>query len=273
MPHEPFTLGSFQLVPLCDGWAPLPLDDEAPGHEVDWDAQRSRFPWAFPVDDTSSWAWHVHAFLLRHPSGVVLIDTGIGDFRRPPFDVDGRIDEELAAVGVSPGDVSNVVLTHLHGDHAGAACLADGTPRFPNARYHVHPEDWSFFATHRTPEDFTGRFAMAGLEGLGALDLDPSDHEVVPGVTLRLAPGHTPGHRVVELRDGADTLLVVGDLLHTPPQVAHPGWVSNHDEDPELAAQHRATWIGVARREGWTVCVSHFGRPFGHVKSDGWTSG
>ena len=48
MPHAPFTLGSFDVTPLCDGWAPLPLDDEAPGQDVDWDAQRSLFPWAFP---------------------------------------------------------------------------------------------------------------------------------------------------------------------------------------------------------------------------------
>ena len=54
MPHEPFLLGSFEVVPLCDGWAPLPLDDEAPGHDVDWDEQRARFPWAFPPDDTAS---------------------------------------------------------------------------------------------------------------------------------------------------------------------------------------------------------------------------
>jgi glyoxylase-like metal-dependent hydrolase (beta-lactamase superfamily II) len=270
MPHEPFRVGSVEVVPLCDGWAPLPLDDEAPGHEVDWEADRSRYPWAFPPADARSWAWHVHSFLIRHRAGLVLVDTGIGDLRRPPFDVDGRIDQELAAVGVSPPDVSQVVLTHLHGDHAGAACLSDGSPRFPNARYHVHPEDWSFFATHRTPEDFTGRFAMAGLEALGVVDLDPSDHEVLSGVSVWHAPGHTPGHRVVQLGDGDDSLLLVGDLLHTPPQVAHPAWLSNHDEDPELAARHRSTWVEAAAREGWAVCVAHFGRPFGHVAEDGW---
>ncbi|MGH2679968.1 MAG: MBL fold metallo-hydrolase [Actinomycetota bacterium] len=272
MPHEPFTLGSFEIVPLCDGWAPLPLDDEAPGQVVDWGEQRSRFPWAFPPGDTTSWAWHVHAFLIRHPGGSVLVDTGIGDFGRPPFDVVGRLDEGLASIGISPEEVQHVVLTHLHGDHAGGACLPDGSPRFPHARYHVHPEDWTFFGTQRTPEDFTGRFAMARLEDLGALDLDASDHEILPGLSLRHAPGHTPGHRVVRLEEGANVLLLVGDLLHTPPQVAHPMWVSNHDEDPQLAAEHRARWVETARREGWAVCVGHFGRPFGHVAADGWSA-
>jgi glyoxylase-like metal-dependent hydrolase (beta-lactamase superfamily II) len=272
VPHEPFTLGSFEVVPLCDGWAPLPLDDEAPGHDVDWDDQRSRFPWAFPPDDRMSWAWHVHAFLIRHPDGPVLVDTGIGHFGRPPYEVTGRVDDELAELGLAAGDIDHVVLTHLHGDHSGGAGLPDGSPRFPNARYHVHAEDWSFFGEHRTPSDFTGRFAMAGVEERGMLDLDPSDHDVLPGVSVRHAPGHTPGHRVVRLDDGSDTLVLIGDLLHTPPQVAHPTWVSNHDEDPQLAAEHRVIWVAAAGGEGWAVGVSHFGRSFGRIEPEGWSS-
>jgi glyoxylase-like metal-dependent hydrolase (beta-lactamase superfamily II) len=76
---------------------------------------------------------------------------------------------------------------------------------------------------------------------------------------------------VIQLEDGTRTLLLVGDLLHTPPQVAHPTWVSNHDEDPELAAEHRALWIDAASREGWAVAVGHFGQPFGSVAAAGWS--
>jgi glyoxylase-like metal-dependent hydrolase (beta-lactamase superfamily II) len=270
MPHEPFTLGSLEVVPLCDGWAPLPLGDEAPGWAVDWAAERERHPWAFPPDDDASWAWHVHSFLVRTPDGLVLVDTGIGDFGRPPYDVTGRLEEELRAVGAAPTDVAHVVLTHLHADHSGGSCFPDGRPKFPNARYHVHPEDWSFFGTHRTPDDFTGRFAMAGLEDLGLLDLDPTDHDVVPGLSLKHAPGHTPGHRLAQLDDGTDTMLLVGDLLHTPIQVEHPTWASNHDEDPALASRERFHWIEAALAGGWRVGVSHFGRPFGRVAADGW---
>jgi glyoxylase-like metal-dependent hydrolase (beta-lactamase superfamily II) len=266
MPHEPLSVGSFEIVPLCDGWAPLPLADEMPGREIDWGEQRTRFPWAFSPTDTGHWAWHVHAFLVNHPDGLVLVDTGIGAFGRPPFDVTGRIDDELAAHGVATDDVDHVVLTHLHADHAGAACLPDGSPRFPNARYHVHPDDWSFFEEHRTPEDFTGRFAMAAVEELGMLDLDPSDHDVIPDVSLRHAPGHTPGHRIVRVEGTEGGLLLVGDLLHVPPQITHPGSPSNHDEDPAVAARQRTRFVEAALEPGWTVGVSHFGRPYGRVE-------
>ena len=271
MPHPAFSLGRYEVTPLCDGWAPLPLDDEMPGVEVDWDDERARFPWAFPPDDEGNWAWHVHAFLLRHPDGIALVDTGIGHFGRSPFDVTSQLDAELDAVGVSPGEVRDVALTHLHADHSGGVCRPDGTPRFPNARHHVHPDDWTFFAEHRSPDDFTGRFAMGAVEEAGLLDLDPTDHPIGAGsISLRHAPGHTPGHRVVVLEDGDDTLLLAGDLLHTTPQIAHPKNRSNHDEDPDEAARHRSDLVEQARRGTWAVGVGHFGRPFGRVDADGW---
>jgi glyoxylase-like metal-dependent hydrolase (beta-lactamase superfamily II) len=272
VPHDALQLGAYEVTPLCDGWAPLPLADEIPDVRVDWDAERRRFPWAFPADDPASWAWHVHAFLVRHPEGLALVDTGIGHFARPPYDVPGRIDEELAGLGVAPEDVGDVILTHLHGDHSGATCRPDGAPRFPNATYHVHREDWRFFGEHRTPEDFTGRFAMEVVREAGLLDLDPADRAVRPGVSVVHAPGHTAGHRVVAIGNAGETLLLTGDLLHVPAQVAHPTARSTHDEDAELGARERFTHLERARREGAFVGVSHFARPFGHVTEQGWAS-
>jgi len=139
MPHVALLLGGFEVTPLCDGWAPLPLADECPGRTVNWHGERQRHPWAFV--DEERWAWHVHSFLIRNEGSLVLVDTGIGHLDRSPFDVTTRIDEELASMGVDASDIGTVVHTHLHADHAGGACLPDGSPRFPNAVHHVHPED------------------------------------------------------------------------------------------------------------------------------------
>jgi glyoxylase-like metal-dependent hydrolase (beta-lactamase superfamily II) len=268
--HPTIRIGRVDVTPLCDGSAPLQLEDECPGQDVNWDAERERFPWAFA--DGESWAWHVHAFLLRGPAAPVVIDTGIGLLGRPPYDVAGRIDAELERVGARPAEIGTVVHTHLHADHAGGACRPDGEPRFPNARHVVHPADWTFFERADDEEDFEGRTAMGELHGRGMVDLDPDDRIVAPGVRTTHSPGHTPGHRSVLLEDDGSRMLFTGDLLHVPPQVAHPEWPSNHDVDAESACASRVALLRRARDGDWGVAVSHFGNPFGSVGSAGWES-
>ena len=141
--HAPFRLGDIDVVTVCEGWAPLALTDEAPGNTVDWQAERAAHPWAFSGDE--HWRWHVHAFLLRTPSGDVLVDTGVGDFG--PYAPWAEEAGPAAWAQIDVAAVRHVVLTHLHADHAGGTISGDGSPRFPNARYHAHPADWEHFGS------------------------------------------------------------------------------------------------------------------------------
>jgi glyoxylase-like metal-dependent hydrolase (beta-lactamase superfamily II) len=165
--------------------------------------------------------------------------------------------------------VRHVVLTHLHSDHAGGV-VPQAEPRFPNAAHHVHPGDWSFFAERDETEEYTARHRMQVLQDRGMLHLNGTDHEIVPGVGLRHSPGHTPGHRSVVVRDGDDTLLITGDLLHLPVQAALPGRPSSHDVDPQLGMASRRIFLFAAADGGWRVAAGHFAEPFGMVTSAGW---
>ncbi len=255
---------------VCEGFAAFDVDDELPDERVDWDAERARAPWAF--HDERTWAWHVHAFGVRTMSGLVMVDVGLGSFPpyRPWTEQDDR-DLAWAATGIDVADVRAVVHTHLHADHAGGA-VVDGMPRFPNAVHHVHPSDWSFFGQVDRIGGYTARGPMTELERLGMLDLTEDDHEVVPGIRVVHAPGHTPGHRVAVLEADNETLLLTGDLLHTPAQVTRPAAASSHDEDRAEASRSRVRLLSAARDEGWKVAVSHFARPFGRVTREGWIS-
>jgi glyoxylase-like metal-dependent hydrolase (beta-lactamase superfamily II) len=261
-------ISGLEVAVVCEGYAPLPLDAELPAERIDWDAERASAPWAFL--DRQSWAWHVHAFGLRTPEGVVMVDTGLGGF--PPFrpwaEHTDR-DVALAASGIDPTDVVAVVHTHLHADHAGGAVVSE-RPRFPNAIHHVHPSDWAHFGHPDRIDGYTARGPMAELERLGMVDLTPDDHEVAPGVRVLHAPGHTPGHRVAVLTAGDETLLLVGDLLHIPTQVARPHARSSHDDDPDEGSRSRVRVLSDAREGRTIVAVSHFARPFGRVTADGW---
>ncbi len=266
---EPFRIGDVEVSVVCQGFAPMSLNDECPDGDVDWDAERGLHPWAFV--GANAWPWHVHAFALRSPAGLVMVDTGLGAY--PPYRPWGEhrpAARAYATEGIDPADVQDVVLTHLHADHAGGSVLADGAPRFRNAVYHVHPADWSFFARSDDPDDYHARRSLLRIAELGMLDLDPTDREVTPGVRLIHTPGHTPGHRSVVISDGDETLLVTGDLLHLPFQVAHPDRHSTHDEDPAQGSASRKRELAHARDGMWHVAVPHFARPFGRVDAWGW---
>ncbi len=256
-------LGSTEIAVVCEGYAPLDLADELPN--VDWAAERERYPWAF--HDERSSAWHVHAFALRMPTGLVLIDTGVSPLLPiQPWANHMPLEDALKAGDVDPGDVTTVIHTHLHADHAGGAVVA-GEPRFPNAVHVAHPADWEHFGR---VGGYTARSAMERLAELDMLDLDPDDREVRPGLRVVHAPGHTPGHRCVVLADVDQTLLFTGDLLHVPVQARRSNEPSNHDVDGEEGARSRHDLLVRARDQGWEVVVSHFGHPFGRVGSDGW---
>lgn len=270
----PLRLGAVEISVVCQGWAPLALDDEAPGHTVDWPAERAAFPWAF--DGDRHWQWHVQAFAVRTPHGLTMVDTGLGQV--PPYAPwppgEGRAaDPAYAEAGVEPEAVTTVILTHLHPDHSGGIITPEGEPRFPNARHVLHPVDWAFL--RRDDLDDYSVFARPGLDRVhasGMLDLDEPDREVVPGIRVAHTPGHTPGHRSAMVEAGEDTLLLTGDLLHLPIQFAHPDWGSSHDEDADLGVASRVEMVRRAADLGWTVGVPHFAEPFGTVTPSGWSS-
>jgi glyoxylase-like metal-dependent hydrolase (beta-lactamase superfamily II) len=205
-------------------------------------------------------------FLVRTGEHVVVIDAGIGGGALPELPI-GTFPDRLRETGVAPEDVGTVIFTHLHFDHVGWSAL------FTAARFHAHAIDWRYWVTDATPETGPGREdfgAIPAPERLAPLADRVTLHEgerseIAPGVTLRLAPGHSPGHCIVE----TDDFVLLADAAHNPAQLLSPGWRSVTDVDAALAATTRETLAAELADSGKLIAMTHHSRP-GRLERGGW---
>ena len=227
--------------------------------------------------------WHlfVRAWLVVHPEGVLLVDTGVGGARAPAADWfahTGRLRDTLQEAGSSPDQVDTVVITHVHDDHLGGVVTdtAPGTPAFGNARYVIQEADLEWLRRLETEgtdgEDEYARVIretlVRPLEDAGALDTAAGHRRLTDAIELRHAPGHTPGHQFVRISSRGRRLLITGDTFNHPAQVTHPDLPSATDDAPSIAARARRSVLAeVLSHPGTTVAPTHFDEPFGVITS------
>ncbi|KJS59649.1 MBL fold metallo-hydrolase [Streptomyces rubellomurinus] len=243
---------------------------------------------------SGSFVGALQTFVLRSGGRTVLVDTGVGDGRERPGTPlfhrreGGRFMALLARAGVRPEDVDVVVNTHLHADHVGWNTRErDGAwvPAFPNADYYLPAADLAFFdpaAAHPARaaggpgpelwEDWDRVFADSVAPVLAAGQAVPWSGQVrLDGaLVLAEAPGHTPGSSVLRLDSGGERAVFVGDLLHSPVQLAHPSCSSCFCLDPVLAARSRQQVLARAADEKALVVPAHFaGAGAARVRGEG----
>jgi N-acyl homoserine lactone hydrolase len=174
--------------------------------------------------------WPVHGFVVTHPGGAVLVDTGVGGPPEVLSDwrvVNRTVADALGDLDMSPADIDLVINTHLHFDHCGqnavfshAACWVQRTELARAQTESPDLYDWFGF--------MNARFEL--LDG---------DTEVLPGLSVIATPGHTSGHQsvVVTTADGGAEILI-GDAAYTPAQY-HAG---GDDRLPDGQAADRVSW-------------------------------
>ncbi len=271
MAHPARIVAGVEVVPLCDAVGPMgggvgrPLGELFGGADQPaW--ARLRAVDAAAADPADTWVLHFHCYLLRDRAGrMVLVDTGVGAVDSPAATwapVPGRLTAELAAVGVGADEVDVVVLTHLHSDHASGCLTADGAaPAFPNARYLVQGAELDWLAAGGSP--MFGA-VIEPLRKAGCLDVIGDDRgpQTAPGCDIAVVPtpGHTPGHQSVRVGDHA--LVVTGDLVLHPVQLADPALTYRYDEDAQAAVAIRTHLLNQVRAVGGLLAPAHFAEPF-----------
>jgi glyoxylase-like metal-dependent hydrolase (beta-lactamase superfamily II) len=217
----------------------------------------------------------ISAFLLDVAGKPVLVDTGCGDAMGPEF---GHVRRRLDVLGVSPGDIGTILLTHAHIDHVCGLIDADGAPFFPNAELFIHrtePEFW-FDAAQQTQAPEARRDAFATAQRcltpyMARLRKIEDGAEALPGISALLLPGHTPGHCGWVIESRGEKLLIWGDLVHLPAiQFPRPDAGMTFDTDPAQGQASRLRAFGMAADERLLVAGMHLDFPaFGHVVRNG----
>lgn len=252
-------------MPLLDPFELFPeATEEALASEMHWLAPRFYDPRARKL------VVPIQGFVVRAGDKIVVVDTCVGDCKkrnRPQFDRQRW--RWIDRLGVPPEKVDYVVCTHFHVDHVGwNTRLADGSwvPTFPNARYLFTKPEWDYWtsaAGKRALEragDYVADSVVPIVEA-GLADFVAMDHQVLPGVRLIPATGHTPGFVCVDVRGAAARLVLAGDLLHTPLQCVFPHWSTRFCADPAASREARERLLAEWADSRTVIMPTHFPSP------------
>ena len=261
-----FKLGDFECHILSDG-------SRSVGAMTDGPAERFVFGDA-PEEELSrclsnygglsaSTVFPFNYLLLNDGDHYTLVDTGCGERsenEKYPDEPAGLLTRSLSNAGVSVQDIETVIVSHGHWDHFGGVVL-DGEVAFPNAEFvmsrseaeHIRGEIKGWALGYLSLIEDRVKY-VDGVKGLGG------------GITVKSAPGHTPGMVVVEVSSGGEILLYTSDVVIHQAHVEHTDWIPSFEYDHVSAAASRLRLVEESHRRSLLLFVPHMPSVLGRVK-------
>jgi len=221
-----------------------------------------------PPDEQNRIRMNMNCLFIEGHGQRILIDTGIGekwsDKQRAIYGIDRKrsFDESLRSIaGVGSADITIVVNTHLHFDHAGGNTYlsksGEAVPAFPNARYFVSRDEYE----HAEAPSERDRVSYLPdnwrpLKDTGQLELQEPEYEIVPGLRMETQAGHNRSMQCARLKQDRETLFGFADLV---PMRAHVpfAWIMGFDLYPIETLEAKKRLLPQAARENWTCLFYH----------------
>lgn len=262
-------LGNFEITSMLDGFIDIPPAVLQADQELvktlltagGWPAAPMRLP--------------VNTFLVNTGEKLVLLDAGGAKMLGPTA---GRLPQCLAAAGIEPGQIDEVYITHMHGDHLHGTVTPEGGRMFHNAILRIAKADMDYWTNPeieaKAPENQKGRFIPAKRAVAAYGDrIRPFalGDELTPGIRSVDAAGHTPGHSCFMVQSGTARLLAIGDTMHVAPvQFPRPEITVAFDWDQSKARSTRLSIFDTAAREGIPIAAVHLPFPgIGRLRKNG----
>jgi glyoxylase-like metal-dependent hydrolase (beta-lactamase superfamily II) len=260
-------VGAFEITVLSDGWVPL----EAKLFSGDPATTAKLLERAFLPKDAV--ATSVNEWVVNTGDSLVLVDAGTSNVFAPSL---GRMAANLQAAGIDAGAIDAVILTHMHPDHAGGLLTTDKKIAFPNATVHVHETEYGFWTSAeiygKAPAEFKpffdiARQAIKPYADGGKVATFKNNAEIVSGLNIMAAPGHTVGHSMVRVSSQGNDLLIWGDIVHNAAiQFPEPERAISFDTDQAMAVASRKAVYEMAASDRLMIAGAHLPFPgLGHV--------
>jgi len=264
------TLGDFELIAVSDGIYRLDggaffgvIPKVMWGKKVQADADNY-----VPVG--------LNSVVVRTGKQTVLIETGIGN-KLPDrlvkiFGQPAKLLDNLGAAGVSPDDIGIVINTHLHFDHCGWNTMRQGdkvVPTFPKAKYYAPEGEWQHGRLQLERDAIS--YMSDNYDPLiktGQMELLPGDREIVPGISVRVFPGHTQHMQAVVINSGGKTACYISDLIPTSAHIDLT-WGMAFDLLPLQNIESRKRYYTQSIPEKWLTMFTHDPSiPWAYVEKD-----
>jgi glyoxylase-like metal-dependent hydrolase (beta-lactamase superfamily II) len=221
-----------------------------------------------PADDKNRIRLALRCLLIEAGQRRILVDDGMGekwsDKQVGIYGLDRSetsLDRELARVGVDRAAITDVILTHLHFDHAGGTTRRGAGGQlelaFPNATYHLQSRNWEW-ARHPTERD-AGSYLSDSfdlLEGSGRLHLVDGEVELFPGIHVEPSEGHTTALQLVRVSGGGETLVYCADLIPTSAHIK-VSWIMGYDLRPLVCIEEKKRLLSRALAGNWMLFFEH----------------
>lgn len=264
------TIGDFELTIFSDG--KYLLDGGAFFGVV------PKIMWAkkVNVDDKNRVLTGLNSLLVRTGDRNILIETGIGNklsermirFYGQP----AELLDSMSAGGVSPDDIDIVINTHLHFDHCGWNTIRTNdriVPTFPKAKYYVQEGEWQH-ACRQFERDRISYITdnYDPLTNTGQMELLRGDREIVPGIFVRIFPGHTAYMQAVIIESGGRKACYISDLIPTRAHIDLT-WGMSFDLFPIDTIESKKKYYAESIPEKWLTVFTHDPElPWAYVERD-----
>ena len=258
---KPFKIGDLSALALRDGALEFPNDNQVFGVGHTSDEVAALLTAAGVATDKLRVS--LQPLLVKTTDRVLLFDTGAGTNFGPSG---GHLLTAMKEAAIDPQSVTDIFISHVHGDHVGGLVNASGELVFPAATIHISAAEFTFL-TDMDEERAKG--VGISQHALFVNTITPKiatfsvDSEIIPGLVKAVdIAGHTPGHSGYMITSGQSSLLYVGDAMHhSVISVQKPDWPNGFDGDQKLAAESRSMLLARSAASGQRLYVVHFPFP------------